>query len=470
MSDLFQSVPFAVVLLIIGFVFLVKGADAFVEGCSSIARRYHVPSLIIGMTIVAMGTSLPETAVSVTAAVTGNNALAVSNAVGSNIFNLMVVVGACTLFTSVAVQINTLKIDFPISILCAILLLILGAAGMSLGHIDGVVFIILFLSFILYMIRSAQASREKNVEPGVEEEEYLLEAEEGHHPESKGAQDLAEVGDAEGIVFLFSLAGLGVEFLVHEEIDDKHDEGHHEEHNAEGHRTRHADVAAEIGHQRREDHTRAHTETGKRHFRAHGHGHLASLEPFHDSTAHRNAGHLHAAAEDHEADGRELGGCRHAFIERRDAQLVEARDVVEMVGKPYVEAAAEESVGERIPVDCGAHEHHTARKHGREPHAHLVEDDTCEDEEEDEHVEEGLGALHRTEGCGVPASGRLQEVFDRGEDVHKYIRTEHGEGEQAEGKPTGPCLVAERSAGSRGVESCCGRRHSVRFYSNFVQI
>ena len=178
MSNLFQSVPFAVVLLIIGFVFLVKGADAFVEGCSSIARRYHVPSLIIGMTIVAMGTSLPETAVSVTAAVTGNNALAVSNAVGSNIFNLMVVVGACTLFTSVSVQINTLKIDFPISILCAVLLLILGAAGMSLGLIDGVVFIILFLAFILYMIRSAQTSREKNVEPGVEEEEYLLEAEE----------------------------------------------------------------------------------------------------------------------------------------------------------------------------------------------------------------------------------------------------------------------------------------------------
>ena len=178
MSDLFQSVPFAVLLLIIGFVFLVKGADAFVEGCSSIARRYHVPSLIIGMTIVAMGTSLPETAVSVTAAITGNNALAVSNAVGSNIFNLMVVVGTCTLFTSVAVQVNTLKIDFPISILCAVLLLILGAAGMSLGHIDGVIFIILFLAFIFYMIRSAQTSREKNVEPGVEEEEYLLEAEE----------------------------------------------------------------------------------------------------------------------------------------------------------------------------------------------------------------------------------------------------------------------------------------------------
>ena len=204
MSNLFQSVPFAVVLLIIGFVFLVKGADAFVEGCSSIARRYHVPSLIIGMTIVAMGTSLPETAVSVTAAVTGNNALAVSNAVGSNIFNLMVVVGACTLFTSVAVQINTLKIDFPISILCAVLLLILGAAGMSLGHIDGVVFIILFLAFILYMIRSAQTSREKNVEPGVEEEEYLLEAEE-----------IQEMSMGKSVIFLGAVAiAVGSDWVV----------------------------------------------------------------------------------------------------------------------------------------------------------------------------------------------------------------------------------------------------------------
>ena len=67
MSGIFQSLPFAVILLVVGFALLVKGADAFVEGCSSIAKRYHVPSLIIGMTIVAMGTSLPETAVSITA-------------------------------------------------------------------------------------------------------------------------------------------------------------------------------------------------------------------------------------------------------------------------------------------------------------------------------------------------------------------------------------------------------------------
>lgn len=178
MNELVQSVPFAVVLLVIGFVFLVKGADAFVEGCSSIAKRYHVPSLIIGMTIVAMGTSLPETAVSITASVTGNNELAVSNAVGSNIFNLMVVVGVCTLFTSVAVQMTTLKKDFPISVACAVLLLILGTIGMTLGHIDGIIFIVLFALFIIYMIRSAQTSRSNNEDLNVEEAEYLLEAEE----------------------------------------------------------------------------------------------------------------------------------------------------------------------------------------------------------------------------------------------------------------------------------------------------
>lgn len=178
MNELFQSVPFAVILLILGFAFLVKGADAFVEGCSSIAKRFQVPSLIIGMTIVAMGTSLPETAVSITASVTGNNALAVSNAVGSNIFNLMIVVGVCAILTPVAVRRETLKIDFPFSIVCAVLLLVLGAIGMTLGHVDGALFIVLFVIFILYMIKSAQNSRKDNKDMGVEEAEFALEVEE----------------------------------------------------------------------------------------------------------------------------------------------------------------------------------------------------------------------------------------------------------------------------------------------------
>ena len=146
------------VLLIIGFAFLVKGADAFVEGSSSIAKHFQVPSLIIGMTIVAMGTSLPETAVSVTASIAGSNALAVSNAVGSNIFNLMVVIGVCAVLTPVAVQKNSLKIDIPFSMICALLLLVLGHDRMMLTRVNGLILIVLFAFFILYMIRSAQHS------------------------------------------------------------------------------------------------------------------------------------------------------------------------------------------------------------------------------------------------------------------------------------------------------------------------
>ena len=158
MNTFLQSVPFAVVLLIIGFAFLVKGADAFVEGSSSIAKHFHVPSLIIGMTIVAMGTSLPETAVSVTASIAGSNALAVSNAVGSNSFNLMVVIGVCAVLTPVAVQKSSLKIDIPFSIVCALLLLVLGHDRMMLTRVNGLILIVLFAFFILYMIRSAQHS------------------------------------------------------------------------------------------------------------------------------------------------------------------------------------------------------------------------------------------------------------------------------------------------------------------------
>ena len=106
-------------ILIVGFILLIKGADFFVDGSSSVAKRLKVPSMIIGLTIVAMGTSLPECAVSVTASMSNNNALAVSNVVGSNLFNLMVVCGVCTLFVPLAVSTDTLKKEFPFSIICA---------------------------------------------------------------------------------------------------------------------------------------------------------------------------------------------------------------------------------------------------------------------------------------------------------------------------------------------------------------
>lgn len=156
------SMPLAILFLAAGFFFLVKGADIFVEGSSSIAKKFHVPSIIIGLTIVAMGTSLPEAAVSVTASLANQNTLAVSNVVGSNIFNLMVVIGMCAVLTPVAVQRETLKRDFPFSVICAILLLILGWIGpMQLGHGDGAILLVLFAIFLGFMIKSAlQANRE----------------------------------------------------------------------------------------------------------------------------------------------------------------------------------------------------------------------------------------------------------------------------------------------------------------------
>ena len=134
---------------------MVKGADFFVEGSSGVAKRLKVPSVIIGLTIVAMGTSLPETAVSVTASIQGNNTLAVSNATGFNIFNLMVVVGLCAIMASVSVNKEMIRRDIPFSIVAALLLLVFGTVGMQVGRFDECVLLILFVGYIVFMVRLA---------------------------------------------------------------------------------------------------------------------------------------------------------------------------------------------------------------------------------------------------------------------------------------------------------------------------
>lgn len=158
------------VSLIVGFVLLIKGADFFVEGSSDVAKKLKVPSFIIGMTIAAMGTSLPECAVSVTASLVGNNELAVSNVVGSNIFNLIVVCGACALFVPLLVDDEILKIQFPFAILVGLLLLGLGSLGMTVSRLDGIVLLLLFAIFLWQMIRSAKKARAGGGELSAEEE------------------------------------------------------------------------------------------------------------------------------------------------------------------------------------------------------------------------------------------------------------------------------------------------------------
>ena len=167
MQNIINGLPIAAVILLlaVGVAFLVKGADFFVEGRSSIAKKLKVPPIIIGLTIVAMGTSLPETAVSVTASLVQNNELAVSNVVGSNIFNLMFVIGVCSILTPIMVQKATVVRDIPLSLGCALFLLVLGVsglgdkAGMTLGHADGVIFLIVFAGYIFTMVRSAMKAR-----------------------------------------------------------------------------------------------------------------------------------------------------------------------------------------------------------------------------------------------------------------------------------------------------------------------
>lgn len=158
-------------LLVVGFVLLIKGADFFVDGSSSVAKRLRVSSLIIGMTIVAMGTSLPECSVSISAALAHNTGVAVGNAVGSNMFNLMVVCGVCALLCPLAVKKTTLRRDFPFSVLVAILLMALGWLGMSLGRLDGVICLLFFAFFLGWMIRSAIRNRQNTNDA---EEEYKI--------------------------------------------------------------------------------------------------------------------------------------------------------------------------------------------------------------------------------------------------------------------------------------------------------
>lgn len=156
------------ILILIGFLLLIKGADVFVSGSSSIAKKLNVPSLIIGLTIVAFGTSAPEAAVSITAALKGNNDMAIANVVGSNIFNLLAVIGVASMIKPIKVQKSTILKEFPFLILGTVVLLILAHDTKfqdysinSLTRADGLMFLALFSIFMYYLIEMAITSKEE---------------------------------------------------------------------------------------------------------------------------------------------------------------------------------------------------------------------------------------------------------------------------------------------------------------------
>ena len=145
-----------ILILVLGFILLIKGADFFVDGASCVAKRFNVPGLIIGLTVVAMGTSLPELSVSVTSSLAGENSLAVSNVVGSNIFNVMAILGITAALKPVPVSKSALKTDFPFNLLCGAVLLLACLIGGELSRADGIIMLIIFVIFLMNSILRAK--------------------------------------------------------------------------------------------------------------------------------------------------------------------------------------------------------------------------------------------------------------------------------------------------------------------------
>ena len=144
--------------LVIGFALLIKGADIFVDGASSVAGKLKIPSLIIGLTVVSMGTSMPEAAVSISASLSGNNGISLGNVIGSNIFNLLVVVGASSIILPIFTDRDIIKRDMPINIAITAGLCVMLFDG-NLSRLDAAILLVLFAAYMFILIRSALKNR-----------------------------------------------------------------------------------------------------------------------------------------------------------------------------------------------------------------------------------------------------------------------------------------------------------------------
>ncbi len=147
--------------MLVGFFFLIKGADLFVEGASDLATKLKIPSMIIGLTIVAFGTSAPEAAVSISSALSGSNAIAVSNVVGSNIFNLLAVIGITAVMYKIDITSESLKQDFPILLGSSLLLLLFIFTGNEISRVEGIILLILIIAYVTFLIFKARKQSSK---------------------------------------------------------------------------------------------------------------------------------------------------------------------------------------------------------------------------------------------------------------------------------------------------------------------
>lgn len=158
------DVAIQLLFLVIGFVMLVKGADWFVDGASKVAEKFGIPQIVIGLTIVAIGTSLPEAAVSTAAALKGSAEITIGNVVGSNIMNILLILGITSVIRPLTIQKTTVKFDLPIVIGASILLVGLGLLDGFVGRTDGIILLAglaVYLFYLLQMSKKGQAVMEE---------------------------------------------------------------------------------------------------------------------------------------------------------------------------------------------------------------------------------------------------------------------------------------------------------------------
>ena len=147
-------------LLLVGFICLIKGSDFFVDGASSIASLLKIPTIIVGLTIVALGTSAPEAAVSITSSLTGSNAMAVSNVIGSNLFNMMMVIGISALLSDLVMEKSVLEKDLPFLVGITLLWAIFIIIGWDITNIEGIILLIIMVVYISALVYNTRKSGE----------------------------------------------------------------------------------------------------------------------------------------------------------------------------------------------------------------------------------------------------------------------------------------------------------------------
>ena len=153
------------IVLVISFVALIKGADFFVEGASSLAKKLGVSSVVIGLTVVAMGTSAPEAAVSISAGLQGSNEIALGNVIGSNLFNLLVVLGVCMLLTKLPTTVETIKRDYPWNLIATVAVIAaIVFFDSKVTRLEGIGLLVLFISYMSYLIYKTIKDRKSDDE------------------------------------------------------------------------------------------------------------------------------------------------------------------------------------------------------------------------------------------------------------------------------------------------------------------